>query len=336
MLFIRYAIVYLYLRLLNKHKQTLNTPYFNTIMKHTTTLFFILFTSTLMFGQIVDRTEDRAKQKANQRVDNKVDQGIDKGLDAIEGLFKKKDKKEKQVEEPMAKSDSEQNSNMLSRMFGGDVELKDSYSFDHNVQLVIQTFDKKGKENQEMESRMYFSDSEPNFGMDVNASGAESFIIYDMETYQMVTLIDNDGQKMGMAIQLDSKDFEDDDDATADNTKYSFVKTGKSKVITGYNCEEYKMESSDSNDEYDQTYWMTTDIDANWMSSFANAMSSNKNMAKKVEVPKDYPKGSMIQVISESRKNKEKTITTVKEYKKNDRVTISTKGYQLMNVGGGK
>jgi len=62
-------------------------------MKLTASLFLILFSSTMMFGQIIDRTENRAKQKANRRVDNKIDGGIDKGLDAIEGIFKKKDKK---------------------------------------------------------------------------------------------------------------------------------------------------------------------------------------------------------------------------------------------------
>lgn len=291
----------------------------------------------MMFGQIIDRTENRAKQKANRRVDNKIDGGIDKGLDAIEGIFKKKDKKEEPANpkpETTVTNDSEQSSNAMSKMFGGDVDIQDSYSFDHNVKLSIQTFDKNGKAGEALESRMYFSESEPNFGMDVQAQGAESFIIYDMQTYQMVTLIDNGGQKMGMALNLDPAVFEDKNEPV-DNTKYSFVKTGNTKVISGYNCEEYKMESSESNPDYDHTYWLTNDIDANWMGTFSNAMSSNKNMSKNFEVPKDYPKGSMIQMISESRKNKEKSITTVKEYKKNDRVTISTKGYQLMNMGGG-
>lgn len=311
-------------------------------MKLTASLFFILFSSTIMFGQIIDRTEDRAKQKANRRVDNKIDKGLDKGLDAIEGIFKKKDKKESPADPP-ARSESkatpetgsDETSNMMAKMFGGDVNVKDAYKFDHNVLLTIQTFDKKGQEGDPMETRMYFSDSEPNFGMDVTTPQAESFIIYDIEAYQMVTLIDNSGQKMGMAIQLDPSDFDDADD-DADNAEYSFVKTGNSKVISGYQCDEYKMESTEKDPEYDNTYWITTDINANWMSTFANAMASNKQMAQKVEIPKGYPKGSMIQTISQSRKSKEKTITTVKEYKKNDRVTISTKGYQLMSMPTGQ
>ena len=308
-------------------------------MKISATLLFILFSSTLMFGQILDRTENRAKQKANNRVDNKIDSGIDKGLDAIEGVFKKKNKKEdnstQSDTETTSNNDTQQTSDAMSKMFGGEVDVKDSYNFDSNVTLIIQNFDKKGKEGQEMETKMYFSESEPNFGMDVKNSGTESFIVYDMEAYQMVTLIDNGGQKMGMAIQLDPKDFEDDTKA-ADNTKYTFVKTGNSKVISGYKCEEYKMESSESNPEYDYTYWTTTDIDADWMGTFANAMSSNKNMSKGYEVPKDYPKGSMIQTISASRKSQEKSITTLKEFNKNDRLSVSTKGYQLMSIGGGK
>ncbi|HLW06672.1 MAG TPA: hypothetical protein VKY45_03850, partial [Marinilabiliaceae bacterium] len=161
-------------------------------MKRIAILLLFLFSTTFIFGQIIERTENRAKRKANQRVDRKIDQGIDKGLDAVEGLFKKKNK-EKPARESAEKSpkeaETEQNNNIMSKMFGGDVDVKDEYLFDHNVLLNIRNFDKKGKESDPMETRLYFSDSESNFGMDVATSEAESFIVYDMETYQMVTLI---------------------------------------------------------------------------------------------------------------------------------------------------
>ena len=69
-------------------------------------LFFAFFFLSLSYAeaQIIDPKE-RAKQKAQDRTNNRIDQGIDKGLDKVEGLFKKKDKKNKK-----SKDDNNQNS----------------------------------------------------------------------------------------------------------------------------------------------------------------------------------------------------------------------------------
>lgn len=317
-------------------------------MKGITTILSILFCSTFVMGQVVDRTEERAKEKTNQRVDQKIDKGIDKGLDAIEGLFSKKKKTDKNEEKEndsnsdSAGSDSQNNQEsadqsaaMMSKLFGGDVDVEDSYSFDHNMILNIQTWDKKGKEQDPMDTKMYFSETEPNFGMEVNAEGSESFMIYDMQSYQMVTLINTDGQKMGMAMKFDPANFEDQMEKTKEeNIKYSFEKTGKTKVISGYDCEEYVMTSTEGDEEWDYSYWVTDDIEANWMGYMSNMMATNKKMSSEYELPEDYPQGAMIQIIGESKKNEEKTITTVKEFNKNQPKSFSTEGYQFMNMPG--
>ncbi|MDP4588304.1 MAG: hypothetical protein NWS86_09005, partial [Flavobacteriales bacterium] len=67
-------------------------------------------------AQIVDRTKERAENKTNNRIDNRIDQGIDKGLDSIEGLFKKKNKKDKGEKGDEASSDETQNGNDAGEM----------------------------------------------------------------------------------------------------------------------------------------------------------------------------------------------------------------------------
>ena len=61
-------------------------------MKITITFISILFSTSCLFGQIIERTEQKAINKTNQRIDNKIDQGLNKGLDAVEGRFGKKKK----------------------------------------------------------------------------------------------------------------------------------------------------------------------------------------------------------------------------------------------------
>lgn len=309
-------------------------------MKLTITFISIFFSTTLLFGQIVDKTEQKAVNKTNQRIDNKIDRGIDKGLDAVEGLFKKKNTNDKQSNDNG--SDQSQNSAKSSdaqstmSMFGGKANVEDSYNFDHNILLDVDTYDKKGKKQDPMEMKMYFSDDQPNFGMEVEMEGSKNFMIFDMKTYQIVSLIENDGQKMGVAMKLNPEKFEErlDKSSKDDQEKidYKFIKTGKSKVISGYNCDEYEMESTEKDPEWDQSFWVTDEVDANWLENMTKMAASNKQLSKKMEIPEGYPEGTIIQIISQSTKNQEKSIMTVKEYNKNQKKSFSTSGYQFMTM----
>src|SRR5690606_22689628 len=149
------------------------------------------------------------------RIDNKIDQGLDKGLNAVEGLFSKK-KKTKDETENVSPDNSQSETSETSAdkqstmgMFAGNAVVEDNYEFDHNMLLNIDTYDKKGKQQDPLDMRMYFSDEQPNFGMQMDMEGPKTFIIYDMKTYQMVTLIENDGQKIGTAMKFDPAKFDD-------------------------------------------------------------------------------------------------------------------------------
>lgn len=306
----------------------------------------LLFTQTT-HAQIIDRTEDRAKQKANNRIDRKIDEGLDKSFDAIEGLFSKKkkkadqaDSKEKSTEntENEGVSQSEAEANMLSAMMGGsDVNIQDSYTFDHNVLLNIQTFDKNGKPSEVNHMTMYFADESPNFGMSVDMEGSNNFMIYDMTTYEMVSLIDNNGQKIGMAMKLNPEKFIDEEaDEQESNENISFEKTGRTKVISGYSCEEYKLIDPEDDSDMETTFWITDDTDANWMKMMSKIAMSNEKMEEQYGIPENYPKGSMIQIINTSTKNEEKSVITVEKINKNQKKVVDTSGYQMMALPSSK
>lgn len=76
---------------------------------------------------------------------------------------------------------------------------------------------------------MYFSDDSEFFGMEMNsAETGETFIIYDYGNEQMITLINMQGQKLGMAVPINSKMFEDQD-STQEESTLVFEKTGNEK-----------------------------------------------------------------------------------------------------------
>ena len=120
-------------------------------------------------------------------------------------------------------------------------------------------------------------------------------------------------------MKLDPEKFRDSEDSNKGQAKFTFEKTGRTKMISGYNCEEYKLSDPESDPETTTTFWMTDEIDANWLEMMSKIASTNKKMQKDFILPEDYPKGSMIQIINASTKNGEKTITTVEKINKNDR-----------------
>lgn len=307
-------------------------------MKFTITLISILFSSSLLFGQILERTERKAVNKTNQRIDNKIDQGLNKGLDAVEGVFKKKSKDNSKKEANTETPDNTAETQKAMSIFGSSADVEDKYDFDHNMLLNVETYDKKGKKQDPIDMKMFFSDDEPTFGMEMEMEGSKSFIIYDMKTYQMVSLIENDGQKFGTAMKFNQNMISEIEKGVAEeeakSPTYKFTKTGNSKVISGFNCDEYKVESSEANPDWEATYWITDETEANWIKYMGNMAAVNKNVANQMSMPEDYPSGTMIQMINQSKKNQEKSIMTVKEFNKNQGKSFSTAGYQFMNIPG--
>lgn len=296
-------------------------------------LLTILFSAQLLNAQIVDRTTDRAKDKANNRVDTRIDQGIDKSLDAIEGAFKRKPKEERKKKDNNQEEEQSQTTAEASGsvgLFGGqsDAQIKDSYTFDHRVSMTMEMTDKKGEKGQAQQMQMYFSDSEPEIGIRTMQDGMNSLMVMDIGNKVMVMLMDVGGSKMLMTIPLDDEMLNDDtDEAKVDDFK--ITKTGRTKTILGYTCDEYVAED----DENNSVFWVTTDEDFGISKAFAGMAAASKKADN--GVPKDAPAGMMMEMTSTSKKHpKEEMKLTVTEVKKNISETISTKGYSKMGFGG--
>jgi hypothetical protein len=303
---------------------------------------FFLALST--YSQKVEETGERAKQKSEQRLDQKIDQGIDGGLDAIEGLFSKKKKKSNKSDEGSGNEEgNESNEEMdpgtaaMMKMMGGGtkVDVEDSYAFENKFVLHIEQYDKKGKKTEDNEMTMLTKDGSSIMGMITNMEGSDAEIIYDMEAYQMISLIQTEGQKIGTTMALNKEQIEQSIAEASTNEQGempTFVKTGNSKEISGYHCEEYKVEGlEDDKEDVEGYYWITTEAETNWMESMAGMSSSNPSMPSFQQM--GYPEdGSVIQMIYTDA-NGEKMVMTVTEMVTDGDFSISTKGYTFMNFG---
>lgn len=318
-------------------------------MKHFTLLILALSFLAPAFGQIVtkDQVETKAERKASQRVDRRIDQSMDRGLDAIEnavfnrGKKRIKDKGNEKIEEELNESVSSSSDgtgdNPYPGMFGGSANVKEQYSFTAQTDIKTIMTDKKGKKEEVMKYRMYFSGTDPWFGMEMlemTQKGVESmFMIFDLENNQLVSLTESNGQKMGFAMSFDPSAYNeiDEADATGTDSDVSFRKTGRTKTIQGYTCDEYVTESEDGSG----SMWVTKEESLQIgfamaaMGSMAGKEKNNQNL------PKDYPKGALLEM-DYLQKDGSKMFWTTEDIKLNIRHTISTSGYQIMGMPGGK
>lgn len=312
-----------------------------------TKIFTILFTLTILtaHSQVVEKTEEKAKQKTEQRIDRKIDKGIDDGLDAIEGLFSKK-KKKGLVEESKAEGVTESNSSdeasastsPMSMMGGSEVQVQDEYTFDHRFVILMEEFDKKGKLKESNEMTFLSKEESSVMGILMNQEGINTEMIYDLDSYEIVTLMNTGGQKIGTTMSIDKSQVEsmmseDNSDAVDMGEMPTFKKTGNTKTISGYSCDEYVVENIENSDGSSMTYWITDELDIDWIKSMGNMSSMSKQMPD-MYAGTGYPEdGSVIQMIV-TQKNSERFEMTVKDAEVDKNTTISTKGYTFMNMGG--
>ncbi|MFT6175725.1 MAG: hypothetical protein ACJAY4_001956 [Cryomorphaceae bacterium] len=230
------------------------------------------------------------------------------------------------------------NATMMKTMDSSKVQLPGEYKFDQRFVILIENFDKKGKPGESNEMTFLSRKESSAMGILMNQEGINTSIIYDLDNYEMITLMNVSGQKMGTTVSIDKSQAEGimsaGDSEEADMTEMpTFKKTGETKTISGYSCDEYIVENLENSDGTKMVYWITEEAEIEWIESMSNMSSINKQMPN-LYTGTGYPEdGSIIQMIVEE-KNGERMVMTLKEAETNKEIIISTKGYTFMNMGG--
>jgi hypothetical protein len=279
-------------------------------------------------AQIIDRTKNKAKNKTNNRIENKIDRGIDKGLDGIEGLFKKKNKDKGHTGDP-EEAPSENPGGGFG--FGNGVEINETFEFDHQIDYMNTSTSKKGKETYEQPMTYLLSDDSPAFGMVIETEEGKSRSVFDFEERRMITLTNSEGMKVGMVIDMDPEQWEayadEEDDTTVED--YSIEKTGNSKKILGYNCDEWLMEAEDMTSRV----WATEELDIDLAGAF-KAMAEGMKKKNENFFGIEYPSGAILETESVDNKSGDVYHMVATEIRKNSPSKVNTEGYQFYSLGG--
>ena len=222
-------------------------------------------------NKLSKKVQDKIEKKVEDKVDDKVDEEVDKSLDKV-------------FEDDQTEADATDDQNQGERlqkmmkgfgMSGEPVAIEDDYSFDFKLHMHIESYKKNGKKDSDGEFITYLDSDGKSFAYefvdgDMKQTDKDGLFIMDLENKAMIILSEENGEKNGLVYGFDMQGLADNDfnDSYAEMEdgelpdiamNPNVEKTGRTKSIEGYKCEEYHY--SDPEDETEANFWISTDVD---------------------------------------------------------------------------
>jgi len=275
------------------------------------------------------------RRAVDRKLEHKVDSAVDKS-DRDEAKAKQQaDKKQSDTTSAQSKGGTKATGRGL---FGAKIDIKydDEYKFTGRIYMQMETYDKKDVLKSDYYT--YYNSNTLNAGIEMLPVDAKqgdknvpTIFLYDNDNKCFMMLLENGSSKTGMISTLPS------DSAMAAQTKNqngnpqkaTITKTGNSRVIAGYKCDEYKIVDPDK-DGYSNV-WMTKDV----------KLKADKKYWGKSGMPTyyNYPgfEGSMMLAMESFDKNN-KTTMKMETKEINDKYShsISTVGITFMKMNFGQ
>ncbi|QDH79658.1 DUF4412 domain-containing protein [Echinicola soli] len=200
---------------------------------------------------------------------------------------------------------------------------EDSYHFTGYTDMEITGTDEKGKAIEPVTFRSFLSGNTDFWGIEMENQDKEAektVMIFDHKNNASVLLMENEkGEKNYMAYGMDwTKMMENTGDKEMDSInneinseEFNITKTGNTKNILGYLCEEYHSE----NEDYVADYWVSTEPIEGYASYWSknNFLFSKKVKQKYQGYYDQLPDGDVLEIHYASREDKSITHMTITE-----------------------
>ena len=326
---------------------------------------FILFSLISFQGnaQLINRlgnaAKKSAKKTATRKAEEKVEEETEKATEkAIDKLFNKMDKtiSEKSKKTESGETDSETGDDSTAESNDQDFDdegklntapppdIESSYHFTQKIVYKMSSTDKK-EGTSTIEYILWFPDNEKYMatqmgeitveedGQEKTGESMQMFTIMDNSNLAMITIMEE--QKMAQIIPMESvteaaNEKVEENTVEGDYDQPNVKKTGRTKKIIGYSCEEYVSSSA----EGDATFWLTDEVDMSNSSSFNSFWNGFGEDANDFELP-DGTHGFMMEMHFKTKSSDseqgEATIEVTEIKKEKKEVLMSN--YQVLNMG---
>ncbi len=247
---------------------------------------------------------------------------------------------EKEVAEEVTGQDSlaEQEGRQmdLSKLGIGKVTASydENYDFRGMMRMKTEIYD-KGKHEGTMESDLWLAEGNDNMGMesqtvtDEDGQSISAVVIIDSKNKVMITWAVMEGGKTGVIMPIpDSLAAETGEEVAETEDAVKIRKTGGSRSICGYRCEEYEVTEEDGK--------LVSNV---WASDDLKLPGNRKLMGNQQGMPRSYGQGKIKGAILASETYEKGTLTTKSEVTKvdlNAAHSISVEGVSLIQMDMGK
>jgi hypothetical protein len=301
-----------------------------------------------LLERAVDRAKDRVERRVERKVDEAVDKQIDKGLDAIEESVKNDEKSESEgtsdsrEDRVQAREDRvrQRGQGILKGLglSGEPVTYENSYQFSTSIKMHMENFDGNGKKISESEFITFMDPGSYNFAYEIISGdpGAEGkgLIILDFKNEASLILSEEGGNKTGIAYGLgfilgDGTNWSELDDLDSEQIEGAgwnpyVKKTGRTKRILGYSCDEYHY--NDPEQDSEGWFWITKDLNVkthDFFGSIFRAATWSSGMSW----------GYLMESEAVNKETKEKSRMQVTDIKTNAGKRFAISDYQITNIG---
>ncbi len=218
--------------------------------------FVFLLTSFSVNAQFINRIKNAAERGVSRAIERKVESEMEKiARRKLDKMFK--DVYGTDDPNSVPGVDIEK---MMSSIYN-DIEVDESYGFEGFAILEITGSDEKGKQNEPIHLTSFYSKDPKITAMKFTDPEKKEdgtyVLIYDFNRNVGITLLENEGEKMRMTFAYDYAAMSLPDSAVGvsgdEAEDVTFKKTGNSKIISGHECEEYLIETTENINHY----WVT-------------------------------------------------------------------------------
>lgn len=278
------------------------------------------------------------RRAINKKLENKVDSAVDKS-EKDDAAKRAKEKNNQNQTDANASSEEKGTKETGRGLFGGKIDIKynDDYKFTGRMYMQMEVYDNKDVKKSDFYT--YFNGNSRNAGIEVKLvdvkegdKAVPTVFLFDGDNRCFMMLIENGDSKTGIISTLPSDSAmaaQSKNQKGSNPEKATITKTGNSRMIAGYKCDEYKIVEPDK-DGYSNV-WMTKDV----------KIKADKKYWGKAGMPTyyNYPgfEGAMMLAMdSFDKKDKPVMKMETKEINENFPFAISTKGYTFMKMNFGQ
>lgn len=217
---------------------------------------------------------------------------------------------------------------MMNAFGKGRCEVADSYPYDHSFTALTKSITRNGKKEQWIRWEYLVRDDGKMVATRILESNEKDMpamtSIMDLEHERMISLMDNGDMKMALCMNM-AKLMDKAEESIKDQTDLKFSKTGRTKVILGYTCEEWTSEDA----ENVNSYWIADKADLPIWKHMA-ATSRQKNSPLAASGHSMPTQGMMLLMESRSKRKGDVFSMEITGISLRKGGSVSTAGYQRM------